>query len=56
MESIDNDILTSLKKRGRVVVFTKDISVFNLQKMRQLNWSQIATGCKLLNIPVCSLK
>ena len=24
MESIDNDILTSLKKRGRVVVFTKD--------------------------------
>ena len=24
MESIDNDILTSLKKRGRGVVFTKD--------------------------------
>ena len=47
MESIDNDILTIHKGR---------ISVFNLQKMRQLNWSQIATGCKLLNIPVCSLK
>ena len=24
MESVDNDILTSLKKRGRGVVFTKD--------------------------------